>query len=414
MAHPIQHFPIRAMIRTRQETTLGDFFELDNSDDPQPKNFNSKTRRQNGMKYRIPEHQRHPQWKHEQKNLLIDTVFRNYPMNGIVVSQHVEDNGIYFDLEDGQTRLSNLQDFYMNEYPYLLDDGSTVWYKDLPMSLQRRFENYRIYLEILSDIDEQSHDISEAFHRLQCGTPLKDKDLYWNRKDQYALVRKAINIINEPYWQSGYMNTVKGVTDKHRNHLPDIVTLIYAIINYNLKKSSENRPSKRKTFSKCFRDQVPELKTEISDANNARIEKFLTYLNEIINDVYTELPPSTKPKEKVNKWGNLAHQTGLILQEWLENETEDDVVMEANQEKWVEMINLDRRSSDFMFKGKKTMWNGMTSTNKQNTADASIEARLERVNEFYANRETTAATYSIIYNQNVDGVSVEEVESDTD
>lgn len=408
----LQNFPVRAMTRTRQETTLGDIFELDYSEDPQPRYFNSKTRRQNGMKYRIPEHQRHPQWKHEQKNSLIDTVFRNYPMNGIVVSEHVKDNGIYYDLEDGQTRLSNLQDFYMNEYPYLLDDGSEVYYKELPMSLQRRFENYRIYLEILSDIDEQSHDISEAFHRLQCGTPLKDKDLYWNRKDEYPLVKKAFTLINEPYWQSGYMNTVKGITDKHRNHLPDIITLIYAIINYNLKKSSEERPSKRKTFSKCFRVQVPELKIEISDADNARIEKFLIYLNEIISDVYTELSPSTSPKEKVNKWCNLAHQTGMILYEWLENETADEAVMEAHQEKWVEMINLDRRSGGLMFKGKKTMWNGMTSTNKQNTADASIAARLERVNEFYDNRETTAATYSIIYNhnQNVDGEEEEEVE----
>ena len=32
----------------------------------------------------------------------------------------------------------------------------------------------------------------------------------------------------------------------------------------------------------------------------------MIYLNEIISDVYTELPPSTKPGEKVNKWCNLA------------------------------------------------------------------------------------------------------------
>ena len=59
------------------------------------------------------------------------------------------------------------------------------------------------------------------------------------------------------------------------------------------------------------------------------------------------------------------------------------------------------------------MWNGMMTTNKQNTDDASIAARLERVNEFYANRETTSATYSIIYNQNVDGVE-EEFETDSE
>ena len=209
------------------------------------------------------------------------------------------------------------------------------------------------------------------------------------------------------------MNTVKGITDKHRNHLPDIVTLIYAIINYHKKKASESRVSKRKTFWKSFRAQVSELKIDISETDNVRIKRFLTYLNQIISDVYTEVPPSTKPKEKVNKWCNLAHQTGMILHEWLENESADEAVMEANQEKWVEMMNLERRSSDLMFKGRKTMWNGMMTTNKQNTDDASIAARLERVNEFYAKRETTAATYSIMYNQNVDGVE-EELETDSD
>ena len=82
----LQNYPEKAMERARIETTLGDIFELDYSEDPQPRYFDSKTRSQNGMKYRIPEHQRHPQWKSDQKNLLIDSIFRNYPMNGIVVS----------------------------------------------------------------------------------------------------------------------------------------------------------------------------------------------------------------------------------------------------------------------------------------------------------------------------------------
>ena len=153
------------------------------------------------MKYRIPEHQRYPQWSSEQQNSLVDTVFRNYPMNGIVVSQHVEGTGIYFDLEDGQTRLSNLQGFFMNDYPFTLDDGTTVFYRDLPRALQRRFDGYRISLELLSEINEV-HDIHEAFDRLNFGTRLKDKDLYWNRKNEYPLVKKAFTLIDEQYWQS--------------------------------------------------------------------------------------------------------------------------------------------------------------------------------------------------------------------
>ena len=407
MANPYQNFPVRAMERTRIETTLGDIFELDLSEDPQPKYLNSKPRRQNGMKYRIPEHQRHPQWKEDQKNLLIDTIFRNYPMSGITVSQHIEDNEMYFDLEDGQTRLSVLQEFYMNRFPFTFD-GYTKEFQELPSAIQRRFENYKITIEILSDLDEEGHDISESFDRLQNGSPLSDKDLYWNRKDQYPLVSKAINIINEQYWSSGHMNTSNGITDKNRGQLPHVVTLIYAIINYHGMLAQEPQVTKRKTFTKSFRSQAQKLKNEISEVDNARIQKFLTYLNEIISDVYETLPRFDG--EKVNIWGDLGKQTGMILREWLDNENADEAVMEANQEKWVEMMNLERMSGDLMYRGLRTMWNGMTSAAKQNTSDASIGARLQRVNEFYANREETAKNNAIIYNLNVDGV--EEVEEE--
>ena len=67
--------------------------------------------------------------------------------------------------------------------------------KDLPRALQRRFENYKISIEILSDFNEEGHD-SEAFDRLQNGSP-EDKDLYRNRKDEYPLVMKAFTLINE-------------------------------------------------------------------------------------------------------------------------------------------------------------------------------------------------------------------------
>jgi hypothetical protein len=410
--NPDHSFPEKAMTRLRLDYPLSEIFEMDNSEPPQPKYFDSKTRRQNGMKYRIPAHQRYPQWKSQQKNSLIDTVFRNYPMNGIVVSQHVEYKEVYYDIEDGQTRLSILQGFFRNEFPFTLNDGTVHFYSDLPIAEQRKFDSYRITIDVLSDINENGYDISEAFDRLQCGRPLRDKDLYWNRKDEYPLIIKAFSLINQPYWLTGFMNTIKGITDKHRNQLPEVVTLIYAIINYHYKKNSEATISKRKTFSKCFREQVQNLEVPISDENNARIKKFLTYLNEIINGTYEMLPQITIPREKVNTWCNLANQTGMILHEWLENETAGDDITESSKNKWIKLMCLERQSADLMFKGKKTMWNGMTSSSKQNTDDASIIARLERVNEFFENPENTADSYSIKYNLNVDGMEDDNTDSE--
>ena len=44
-------------------------------------------------------------------------------MSGIVVSAHIDqDKGeLYYDFEDGQTRMSILQDFYMDRFPFNLD-----------------------------------------------------------------------------------------------------------------------------------------------------------------------------------------------------------------------------------------------------------------------------------------------------
>jgi hypothetical protein len=391
----MQNVPDKIMTRVSRSETLGNIFEV--TAEGEPRYFNHTTRTNNIIKYRIPEHQRYPQWNKEQKNLLIDTIFRNFPMSGVVVSQHVDVSGkLYFDIEDGQSRLSNLQGFYMNEYPYKLEDGNEIYFKDIPRGKQRAFENYQIYIEEISDVSD--YEISEAFERLQFGMPLKDKDLYWNRKVEYPYVSTAIALIDEPYWLNVYMNTEKKISDKNRGSLPDIVTFIYAMINFNKVKAEHSTRSTRKTFWKSFRSQIRELNNEINVDDKRRIKEFLTYLNAIITAIYTSVSPRTeKPKENIKTWGSLARQTGLILYEWLENEGETH---QTNQEKWIQIMQLERRSGNFMFKGNKTMWNGLKSSHKQNTDDDALDTRLSRVNEFFNDPEGISKKHGISYNEN--------------
>ena len=382
--------PSKKMERRQEYTTLGEIFEKD--DEGNPIHFNSFLRRNEGLKYRIPEHQRHPSWKKEAKQLLVDTVFRNYPMSGFVVSEHCKDSDIWFDFEDGQSRMSILQDFYQDGFAFETEDGQKVMFSQLSHSVQRRFENYRIYIEVMYKYEEDAQ--YEVFERLQFGEPLKDKDLYWNRRD-YTYVQKAMQLIRTPSWKGLYMNTSKGISDSERTALPSVVTFIYAIIQYNNIKQREGIVSKRRSMWKCFRAQAPTLNNPITDAENEKIDAFLEYLNHIIDEVYRIYP--RQPRERVGNWCNFAKQTGMILMEWLESENDEDINAE-NQEKWIDMMVLERKSSDFMFKkGRKTMWNGLHSTAKQNTDDAAIYARLERLNEFYLDRETIAAQNGIVY-----------------
>ena len=176
------------MSRRQDKKTLYELFEKD-EDTEKPKYFNYESRNTEPLLYRIPEHQRYPQWNRHDEILLIDTVFRNYPMNGFVVSQKNDPTGgIYYDIEDGQSRLSILQKFYNNKFTYNTINGDSVFFKDLPDNIKRRFENYSIFIEVM--IESNHENEVEVFERLQNGTKLKDKDLYWNRKD-YTLISKA-------------------------------------------------------------------------------------------------------------------------------------------------------------------------------------------------------------------------------
>ena len=46
--------------------------------------FNYDDRSNTSLKYRIPVHQRFPQWRLKRKRKLIDSVFRNYTMTGLI------------------------------------------------------------------------------------------------------------------------------------------------------------------------------------------------------------------------------------------------------------------------------------------------------------------------------------------
>ena len=47
-----------------------------------------------------------------------------------------------------------------------------------------------------------------------------------------------------------------------------------------------------------------------------------------------------------------------------------------------------------------TLWNGLTEANKKNQEEENIRMRLNRVKEFYSNKQETASKYHIEYNEN--------------
>ena len=63
---------------------------------------------EDNKEFRIPIHNRFPQWKSSKSEDLVDSIMKNYPIHSIMTSQHVSEGIVYKDIEDGQTRLSVL------------------------------------------------------------------------------------------------------------------------------------------------------------------------------------------------------------------------------------------------------------------------------------------------------------------
>lgn len=123
-----------------------------------------------------PHYQRGPVWSRPQKQLLVDSIFRDMDIPKIYLHEAVD--GVYDeDVVDGQQRLLAIWEFFANEFP-LSDESDPVGgeviskrrFKDLSEDLKDAFEAYELSVVILRQATDE--DVEEMFLRLQNGTTL--------------------------------------------------------------------------------------------------------------------------------------------------------------------------------------------------------------------------------------------------
>lgn len=146
--------------------------------------------------FRIPIHQRFPSWPLSKKRKLVDSVLRNYPIHAIIATRQLTNDGLnvieFCDIEDGQTRMTALQEYYMGEFacesgPDSIGDGKK--FNELSPAMQQNFSNYQVTLEIFSGRNITHDDIAEIFNRLNSGKPLGDNDKFYSRMKTPVLQR---------------------------------------------------------------------------------------------------------------------------------------------------------------------------------------------------------------------------------
>ena len=328
--------------RVIQQKKIGWLFEKNDQDEY--KRFDYKERHTGSLLYRIPEHQRYPTWNIEKKNLLIDSILKNYPIHSIICSKHFNINGTniteYFDIEDGQTRLSILQQYYDGEFKV---GESCLYFNEQPQSVQRIFENYEITIESMHIDDTDENDvINDIFDRLQKGQPLKDCDKYWNWK-QKPLVEYSKKFI-ETKKLDKYMGTT-AFSSKKRDRLSDIVGLFSLIIYWNIDDCDY--------INNSFKSHYKHIKKPINEMQKLKINNFIDYYFSIIDECYVLYPK--QENEKNRKYYNICQDLGLILYDYFEN---NDIDIEIRKNMWVHYLLYSRKNKNFV-SGRKDLWNNV-------------------------------------------------------
>jgi hypothetical protein len=136
-----------------------------------------------GIRDRIntnPDFQRPAVWSWAQKQLLVDTVLRDYDVPKLYWHK-VAARPDRYDVVDGQQRLRAFWEFFDGKFALARDadpiDGEAIAgcrYEDLPDDLRMRFDVYPLDIVIVEETDED--EIREMFLRLQNGTSLKAQE----------------------------------------------------------------------------------------------------------------------------------------------------------------------------------------------------------------------------------------------
>jgi hypothetical protein len=160
-----------------------------------------------GIRQRIntnPDFQRPAVWGRAQKQLLVDTILRDYDIPKLYWRK-VAAKPDKYDVVDGQQRLRAIWEFFDGEYPLPKDaepiDGEMVAnlrYEELPDELRMRFDVYALDVVVLEESDED--EVREMFLRLQNGTSLKAQE----KRNAYPGEMRGFvrQLASHPFFQS--------------------------------------------------------------------------------------------------------------------------------------------------------------------------------------------------------------------
>ncbi len=130
-------------------------------------------------------YQRPEVWTRIQKQLLIDSILRDYDIPKIYVKQEDAISQYDYEVIDGQQRLVAIWEYFdgkfglpKNAEPIDGHDCASQGYEYLNIDLRTKFNDYQIDVAIVTEAiqTDEKDEIGELFLRLQNGTPLNPQE----------------------------------------------------------------------------------------------------------------------------------------------------------------------------------------------------------------------------------------------
>jgi hypothetical protein len=271
--------------------------------------------------YRIPEHNRFPQWNQEKGANLVDSIMHNYPIHTIMLSRH---GNTHFNIEDGQTRMSVLQNYLKGAFTW-----NELHYNELSQEQQTNFNTYETRIEILEkraetdDDAEFNRQIREIFARLNSGKPLTGNDKYHLYVKTSPVLRLIMDMKEDDEFQHSFRKYIGGVgTGKTRRLLSDMMgAVLPLILTGEIQTDCINTSYER---NHCY------LSEDVTDHGIANVKEFFRFYFTLLND---GLPVGAL---MLKKFGKLSGILGLLVYSWVTNR---ENTIGIHRAKWVRYVS---------------------------------------------------------------------------
>ena len=280
-------------------------------------------------RYRVPIHQRFDSWSLKNKQKLIDTILQDFPLGSVIVTRHFESGGHYYNIQDGQTRLTALYDFANNKFH--AEDGR--FFKDLSEEERARFRNYQMSWEIIEKTDEVSDRefeeiIADMFERLNSGKPLSDNDKFHARMSTSVMeLVMSLKTSSEFGMQLKKYCWPELGSGKTFTGLKEAAAIVMSLIH----KCTDCITTSYKANGERM------VATEVGVADIERVSSFLRRYFSIIERA---IPNVAKPDRSIFK--KIPSTLGLMLCNWIQKDGEIDDDM------WIQFIKANHSHEHFI------------------------------------------------------------------